>query len=367
MENEKILISAFGFEKIGHSYDSYTSGGREEWQNKAVLELRPSGLRIISLETFGHEDRSELVFNSPSNKLVHQRSPPWEYEDRKNVLMYRNLTASEWEKNSLGDYRVFLGPPVSKSVCCFKIHIKEIDKVDLQKCGSNGEQGHIKIKKKGGFLKQLIIYRPLVELLFDDDQQHLFIQIADILRKNAGREHISAEDLGILSSSPIEGFDNVSRTSPSNIAATSGVCPSRSVDEAGPYKRYIRLNIFCTKCGAKNKTSNKFCIKCGSQLSFITDTTDQREVSKADYGNALQAESQVVIDTDGTVRIIVELPGVKKESIDLQVAENVVHVSAKNGKSFYKKINLDYAVDPNSAKASYVNGELTVCINKKLR
>jgi hypothetical protein len=89
------------------------------------------------------------------------------------------------------------------------------------------------------------------------------------------------------------------------------------------------------------------------------------DVHKPNCEDELHVESQVIIEEDGTVSVIVKLPGVKKECIDLTVDENAVYVSTKNGKNLHKRMKLDFAVDPMSAKASYVNGKLIVHINKK--
>jgi hypothetical protein len=116
---------------------------------------------------------------------------------------------------------------------------------------------------------------------------------------------------------------------------------------------------------ATSTAAPRLSFEFGFSLNEITEDLSL-EVSKANIEDALQAESQVVTEEEGMVRIIIELPGVKKESIDLRVDENAVYVSTKSDKNFHKTINLDYVVDPKSAKASYVNGKLTVYINKKI-
>ncbi len=72
-----------------------------------------------------------------------------------------------------------------------------------------------------------------------------------------------------------------------------------------------------------------------------------------------------VMDEEGKYRIFVELPGVDKENVKLDVAEDSVEVSTKDERKFYKMIYLESAVDPDSAKASYKNGVLTLELQKK--
>ncbi|OPY52796.1 MAG: Small heat shock protein HSP16.5 [Methanosaeta sp. PtaU1.Bin112] len=64
-------------------------------------------------------------------------------------------------------------------------------------------------------------------------------------------------------------------------------------------------------------------------------------------------------------RIFVELPGVDKEKVKLDVAEDSVEIKTEDEKNFYKMIHLDSAVDADSAKASYKNGVLTLELDKK--
>jgi HSP20 family protein len=64
-------------------------------------------------------------------------------------------------------------------------------------------------------------------------------------------------------------------------------------------------------------------------------------------------------------RIFVELPGVDKDKVKLDVAEDSVEIKTEDEKKFYKMIYLDSAVDPDSSKASYKNGILTLELDKK--
>ena len=72
-----------------------------------------------------------------------------------------------------------------------------------------------------------------------------------------------------------------------------------------------------------------------------------------------------VMDDQDKYRIFVELPGVDKDKVKLDVAEESVRIRTEDDKKFYKTIELDSSVDPDSAKASYKNGVLTVELAKK--
>jgi len=71
-----------------------------------------------------------------------------------------------------------------------------------------------------------------------------------------------------------------------------------------------------------------------------------------------------VMDDKDKYRIFAELPGVEKDTIKLDVAEDSIEISTKDDKKFYKMIPLESTINPDSAKASYKNGVLTVELDK---
>jgi HSP20 family protein len=64
-------------------------------------------------------------------------------------------------------------------------------------------------------------------------------------------------------------------------------------------------------------------------------------------------------------KIFAELPGVEKDQVKLDVADDSVQIKTDDEKKFYKMRYLDSPVDPESAKASYKNGILTLELDKK--
>jgi HSP20 family protein len=72
-----------------------------------------------------------------------------------------------------------------------------------------------------------------------------------------------------------------------------------------------------------------------------------------------------VISEKNSHKIFVELPGVEKDNVKLDVAEDSVEITTINEKKFYKIIYFDSPVDQDSVKASFRNGVLTVELEKK--
>ena len=73
-----------------------------------------------------------------------------------------------------------------------------------------------------------------------------------------------------------------------------------------------------------------------------------------------------VDEKEGTVKVIVEMPGADKDSIKVNATEEHVIITANNlGKPYNAEVPLSVKVDPNTADASYTNGILQVIFKKK--
>tara|TARA_B110000014_G_C19966015_1_gene499998 strand:+ start:200 stop:781 length:582 start_codon:yes stop_codon:yes gene_type:complete len=74
-----------------------------------------------------------------------------------------------------------------------------------------------------------------------------------------------------------------------------------------------------------------------------------------------------VNETDSEIAITVELPGVAKEDIDINVTENKVEVKVDTeARNYFKTINLSCDVQTKSSKATYTNGILDLVLKKKI-
>ena len=74
-----------------------------------------------------------------------------------------------------------------------------------------------------------------------------------------------------------------------------------------------------------------------------------------------------IMDEKDKYKIFVELPGVDKEKVKLDAAEDSIEIKTEDDKKFYKMIYLDSTIDPDSTKASYNNGVLTLELEKKAK
>lgn len=73
-----------------------------------------------------------------------------------------------------------------------------------------------------------------------------------------------------------------------------------------------------------------------------------------------------VVSSGKEVRVIAEMPGVRKEDIDVTVSERSMVISVEAGeRGYYKELDLPGAVDPKGARSAYNNGILEVTIPLK--
>ncbi|MDG6983791.1 MAG: Hsp20/alpha crystallin family protein [Nitrososphaerota archaeon] len=73
-----------------------------------------------------------------------------------------------------------------------------------------------------------------------------------------------------------------------------------------------------------------------------------------------------VVSSGKEVRVIVEMPGVKKEDINVTVDERTMVISVDSGdRGYHKELELPAAVDPKGAKSAYNNGILEVTVPLK--
>jgi HSP20 family protein len=72
-----------------------------------------------------------------------------------------------------------------------------------------------------------------------------------------------------------------------------------------------------------------------------------------------------IMDEKDKYKIFVELPGVDREKVKLDATEDSIEVKTEDDKKYYKMIDLDSTINPDSIKASFKNGVLTLELEKK--
>ena len=75
---------------------------------------------------------------------------------------------------------------------------------------------------------------------------------------------------------------------------------------------------------------------------------------------------QVLDEKNGTLRLLLEMPGVEKDDINVETTEETALITAvNNGHNYRAEIELKFPVKPDSGKAEYKNGMLEISFSLK--
>ncbi|MHC1599530.1 MAG: archaeal heat shock protein Hsp20 [Candidatus Methanospirareceae archaeon] len=72
-----------------------------------------------------------------------------------------------------------------------------------------------------------------------------------------------------------------------------------------------------------------------------------------------------VIDQKDGYEVVVELPGVEKDDLRLHATDDSLEIKTEGGIKFFKEVLFEMPVKPETAKATYKNGVLSVWLKKK--
>ncbi len=93
-----------------------------------------------------------------------------------------------------------------------------------------------------------------------------------------------------------------------------------------------------------------------------------RSQSSVDTSHPYSREPLIdLINNEKEVKILVELPGVRKESIKITAFEDYLEITANDDRRYHQKIDLPNDIHMNSAKSTYKNGILEIVFLKKNR
>ena len=94
-----------------------------------------------------------------------------------------------------------------------------------------------------------------------------------------------------------------------------------------------------------------------------------KQVKSADGAQVISEEREPltdIIEGDNDVAVTVEIPGVEKTDIDLNVTNDQIEIKVDSPKrKYHKRLDLPCDVLPKTTKATYKNGVLDVVIKRK--
>jgi HSP20 family protein len=183
-------------------------------------------------------------------------------------------------------------------------------------------------------------------------------------------------DRGLFDMDPFREFDNMERemdsifgrlediqtNAPQELVREYQTSDGAKVREVGPLVYGYSMTI---GPDGKPKVREFGNVKSPNQLG-VTGTIGNATKSSSQQ---ISAEREPLVDvntTDKEVKVVLEIPGVKKEDIKINAFDEAVEVIANNlQRKYHKTIDLPKEANPETAKSIYQNGILEITFSKK--
>jgi HSP20 family protein len=183
-------------------------------------------------------------------------------------------------------------------------------------------------------------------------------------------------DRGLFDMDPFSEFDNMERemdsifgrlkdiqtNAPQELVREYQTSDGAKVREVGPLVYGYSMTI---GPDGKPKVREFGNVKSPNQLG-VTGTIGNATKSSSQQ---ITAEREPLVDvntTDKEVKVVLEIPGVKKEDIKINAFDEAVEVIANNPqRKYHKTIDLPKEANPETAKSIYQNGILEITFSKK--
>ena len=153
-----------------------------------------------------------------------------------------------------------------------------------------------------------------------------------------------------------ENFKNIEDRVPKNLIKEYNTPEGGKVREVGPIVYGYSMTI-----GSDGKPKIREFGNVKSSLSERGFFGEQQPT--------ISSEREPLVDvsaTDKEVKVVVEMPGVRKENIKINVYDKTVEITTEDPeRKYHKTIQVPVDIDIDSAKSSYNNGILEIIFKKK--
>lgn len=126
--------------------------------------------------------------------------------------------------------------------------------------------------------------------------------------------------------------------------------------------------VFGDKKGKNNRIVHGFCIEIRPDGKTRVHEFGKRPSSRREplITKEHKPTSDIVKGKD-EVAVTVDIPGVEREDIDLNITEDALEITVNNPKRKYHKLfDLPCSVKPKTMKSTYKNGVLDIVVKKKI-
>jgi HSP20 family protein len=156
-------------------------------------------------------------------------------------------------------------------------------------------------------------------------------------------------------------FNNISNNAPKELVREYETKEGGKVREVGPIVYGYSMTI-----GPDGKPH----VREFGNVKSLKDRDLQNRGSHLEQPSQISAEREPLVDvnmTDKEVKVVVEMPGIKKEDIQIKGYDSQVEVTtSKNAqRKYHKNIELPEVADIETARSAYNNGILEITFDKK--
>jgi len=156
-------------------------------------------------------------------------------------------------------------------------------------------------------------------------------------------------------------FNNISNKAPKELVREYETKEGGKVREVGPIVYGYSMTI-----GPDGKPH----VREFGNVKSLKDRDLQNRGSHLEQPSQISAEREPLVDvnmTDKEVKVVVEMPGIKKEDIQIKGYDSQVEVTtSKNAqRKYHKNIELPEVADIETARSAYNNGILEITFDKK--
>lgn len=156
-------------------------------------------------------------------------------------------------------------------------------------------------------------------------------------------------------------FNNISTTAPKELVREYETKEGNKVREVGPIVYGYSMTI-----GPDGKPH----VREFGNVKNLYDNNVKKIGGQPNHQSQISAEREPLVDvntTDKEVKVVVEMPGIRKEDIKIKAYDSQVEVttSKDSPRKYHKNVELPELADIETARSVYNNGILEITFDKK--
>jgi len=156
-------------------------------------------------------------------------------------------------------------------------------------------------------------------------------------------------------------FNDISNNAPKELVREYETKEGGKVREVGPIVYGYSMTI-----GSDGKPH----VREFGNIKSLNDSSVKKIGTQPDNISQISAEREPLVDvnlTDKEVKVVVEMPGIRKEDIKVKAYDSQVEVTTSKDaqRKYHKNIELPEVADIETARSAYNNGILEITFDKK--